>query len=60
MSQEGLEVLFDGVPDVPLGLLDGQAVTEAAWQTRAIGRVALVLGFLLDHDLEGVDRKSVV
>ena len=37
-----------------LGLLHGPPIAEAAGQTQAVGRVALVFDFLLDHELERV------
>ena len=54
VGQEGLEVLLDGVPNVLRGLLHGPPIAEAAGQTWAVGRVALVFNFLLDHELKRV------
>ncbi len=47
-------MLLDGVPHVRPGLVHGPAIAEAAGQARAVSRVALVFGFLLNHDLKRV------
>jgi hypothetical protein len=47
-------VLLNGVAYIPLGLLHGPAIAEAAGHTRTVGGVALVFGFLLNYDLERV------
>src|SRR3989338_4407500 len=54
MRQQRLDVQADGVPDVPLDLFCSLAVAEATRQGRAVGRVALVLCFLLDGDDDAV------
>ena len=50
-----------GLPaHVSPGFLDRLAVAEAAGERRAIGRVALVLRLLFNHDLEGVKLHGIL
>src|SRR3972149_2960241 len=55
VSEQGRDVELDGVADVAPGLLDGLPIAEAPGQGRTVGEVPLILGLLLDHDLEVVE-----
>src|SRR5437870_4370516 len=47
-------MLFDRFANVPTGFLDRLAVREATRQGRTIRVIALVVGFLLDNNLERI------
>jgi hypothetical protein len=48
-------MLFDGLPDVALRLLNGLPVAKATGDVWCIGEVPFILGLLLDDDLKGIE-----
>ena len=47
-------MLLVGFTDIVIGVFDGSAITVTAWQGRAIGHVAIILGLFLNDDLKHV------
>src|SRR6516164_7516777 len=48
-------MLFDGLPDVALRLLNGLPVAKATGDVWCIGEVPFILRLLLDNDLKGIE-----